>query len=345
MLIPSRFGGGVSLASLGAYVPPRRVDNAELVRLGAALSEAEILRLSGIEARHWVDDATATSDLARRACEQALERAQRDAKTVDRLIVATVSPDHPSPSAACIVQHGLGLRPVPAFDVTASCSGFLYALDAAARAILTGDASVLAVAADVRSRFLNLSDRATCALFGDGAGALLVQGGPKGAGLEAIALSADGRGWQSVFVPAGGSREVVTAEALAARRNTIRMNEGPQVYFDAVEGMVHATKSILAELGLSLADVALVVPHQPNKRILDRYRRVLGLPEDKLVVTVDRFGNTSGASVALALDVACREGRVRVGDRVLLVTAGAGYTVGAASFIAESDFVASFAKR
>ena len=327
---PAAFGRGVRLAGTGSYLPAREVTNAELVAAGAPLTDEEMVRLSGIRARRYAADDEATSDLAVHACRRALEAAGVAPEGVDRLILATVSPDHQSPSAACIAQKALGLGDAPAFDLTASCSGFLYALDVAARAVCTGDRAALACAADVRSRFLDPTDRATCALFGDGAGAALLVPGPPGRGLLSIGLLADGSGARSVYVPAGGSREPASAATVAARRHTIRMEEGPQVYLTAVEGMVATAEALLAAEGLSIDAIDLLVPHQPNRRILDRLARILKLPPEKLFINVERIGNVSGATCAIALDEALRSGRARPGMRILLLAAGAGYTAGAA---------------
>jgi 3-oxoacyl-[acyl-carrier-protein] synthase-3 len=255
--------------------------------------------------------------------------------------LGTVSPDYVSPSAACIVQHALGMGHAPAFDLTASCSGFLYALDVAARAVATGDRNVLAVAADVRSRFLDITDRATCALFGDGAGAALVTEGPVGSGLVAIGLIADGSGAKSVYVPAGGSREPASAETVAARRHSIRMEEGPQVYLSAIEGMLETADALLAHVGMTFADIDLVVPHQPNRRILDRLAKLARIGPEKIFVNVDRIGNVSGATCAIALDEALSTGRAHAGSRVLLLAAGAGYTSGSALVVVDEALAAA----
>lgn len=339
---PADHGRPVRIAATGHHLPARVVTNADLVAAGAPFEEAEIERLSGIRTRHWVAGDEATSDLAVAAARTALERAGVGPAAVDRLIVGTVSPDHMSPSAACLAQHALGLRPVPALDLTASCSGFLYALDAAARAVATGEDHVLAVAADVRSRFLDLEDRSTCALFGDGAGAALVTAGddPE-AGLVAIGLLADGSGARSVYVPAGGSRRPASAETVAAREHCIRMESGPQVYLSAVEGMLGTAERLLDALGLTFADVDLVVPHQPNRRILDRMARLARIPVDRIYVNIDRTGNVSGASVAIALDEVLTAGLVAPGARVLLLAAGAGYTAGAALLVPDDALLAA----
>jgi 3-oxoacyl-[acyl-carrier-protein] synthase-3 len=328
------------VAGTGAYLPARVVTNAEVVALGAPLDEAEIVRLSGIRERRWAAEGEATSDLAAAAARAALERSGVEGGRVERLVLATVSPDHPSPAAACLAQTAAGLPRGAAYDLSAACSGFLFALDAAARAVDTGEEVVLAVAADVRSRFLDPTDRATCALFGDGAGAAVVtRGAPNLAG---IALLADGAGARSVYVPAGGSREPASAATVAARRHAIRMEDGAQVYFQAVEGMAAMATALLEALGLAVPEVDLVVPHQANRRILDRVARVLGVPGEKLVSNVERAGNISGATVPVALDEALRAGRARPGARVLLLAAGAGHTAGAALLIVDDELAARY---
>lgn len=336
---------GVRIAGTGSYLPAKIVSNRDLVAAGSPLSEEEMVRLSGISARHHAAAEEATSDLAAKAARRALSSAGVPPEEIDRLIVATVSPDHQSPSAACFTHRALGLAPCPALDVTASCSGFLYALDLAARAVATGDRAVLAIAADIRSRFCDSRDRATSALFGDGAGAALVTfGAAPDTGLVAIGLSADGAGAESVYVPAGGSREPASAETIAQRRHFIRMAEGPKVYLAAVEGMLTTAEELLSAMSLGFGDIDLVVPHQPNRRILDRLARLAGLPLEKLWINVERTGNVSGASCAIALDEALASGRVGEGARVLLVAAGAGYTAGAALVVVDSA-LASAASR
>jgi 3-oxoacyl-[acyl-carrier-protein] synthase III len=327
---PASLGKGVRLASTASYLPERIVTNAELIAEGGPLTEEEILRLSGIRTRHRAAPGQAASDLAIEAASRALRRAGLPVAEVDRLILATVSGDHPSPSTACIVQHALKLGQVPAYDLAATCSGFVYALEAAARAICTGDRAVLTLASEVRSRFVNPTDRATFALFGDGAGAAVVVPGPVDEGLIAVGLAADGRGAQSVVVPAGGSREPASPRSLAEHRHTVHMVDGPEVYFHAVEGMLGAGGELLSSCGLTWADLACVVPHQANLRLLDRIARLAPLTPDQLFVHVERVGNVSGASTAIALDEALRTRHFKPGDWVLLLAAGAGYTVGAA---------------
>lgn len=341
VLRPAALGRGVRLAAVGSYLPARVVRNEELVALGCPLAPDEIVRLSGIEERRWAAADEATSDLAAAACERALERWGGDRARVDRLVLGTVSPDWMSPSAACLVQHALSLGQAPACDVTASCSGFVYAVDVAARGVLTGDRAALACAADVRSRFLDLEDRATAALFGDGAGACVLEPCEAGRGILGVGLAADGSGARSVYVPAGGSRLPASRETVAQRAHTIRMSEGPQVYLQAIEGMLATAEALLSALGLSMADIALVVPHQPNRRILDRLARLARLQPEQLFINVERVGNVSGATCAIALDEALASGRVRPGDKVLVLAAGAGYTAGALVFEADEALVAS----
>ncbi|MCB9538695.1 MAG: ketoacyl-ACP synthase III [Myxococcales bacterium] len=331
VLRPAALGRPVRLAGVGAYLPERVVTNADLVAAGAPLDADEMVRLSGIRERRFVAPDQATSDLAAEAGRRALAAAGVSPDAVDRLLVGTVSPDHPSPGAACRVQTLLGLGTVPSMDLTAACSSFLYALDAAARAVMTGDEAVLAVAADVRSRFVDPTDRATCALFGDGAGAAVVTPHEDAeSGLLAIGLLADGKGYDAVKMPAGGSRRPIDGDALAERAQYVEMHSGPQVYLAAVEGMLGTAKTLLEAVDLTFDDIAYVVPHQPNKRILDRMGRLAGIPDEKVVKVIETVGNISGATVPVALDHVLRSGAVRAGDRLLLLAAGAGYTAGAA---------------
>lgn len=358
---PADLGRGVRIVATGSYLPARAVSNDDLVAAGAPLTGEEMVRLCGVRNRHWAADGEATSDLAVAAARAALDSAGMGsgafastglaagaigrgalgagAMPIDRVILATVSADHSSPSAACLVQHGLGLPPVPACDLAAACSGFLYVLDAAARAVVTGEEHVLAIAADVRSRYLDVTDRATCALFGDGAGAAVLGPGQAGSGLLAIGTVADGSGARSIFVPAGGSREPATADSVRGRRHTIRMQDGPQIYVSAVDGMLHVAECLLADLGMEMGDVDLLIPHQANYHIIKRLAWKAGIPLDKVHVNIDRVGNISGATVALALDEALRSGKVGAGARILLVAAGAGYTGGAALYEVDEALV------
>jgi 3-oxoacyl-[acyl-carrier-protein] synthase-3 len=334
VLIPAAWGCGVRIVSTGSYLPERVMTNADLVAAGAAMDADEIERLSGIQQRHWATPEQATSDLAIAACRLAMERAALAPADIDRLIIGTVSPDYPTPATACLVHAGLGLGPVPAYDLTAACSGFLYALDAGARAVMTGDQHVLAGAADMRSRYLDLSDRATCGLFGDGAGAAVLAPGPVGSGLVGLVLFADGQGAHTIYVPAGGTREPASAETVAARRHAIHMADGPRLYVQAVSGMLHAATSLLDALNLSFADIDMVIPHQANAHIIRRLAWKAKIPLERVYSNIERVGNISGATVPVALDEAWQAGRIQPGCKVLLVAAGAGHTAGAALYVA-----------
>lgn len=321
---------GVRIVATGAYLPEAVITNEALVAAGAPLSAEEIERGLGILARRRAAAHEATSDLAARACERALSAAACARAEVERLLLATVSPDHPSPSTACFVHHLLGLQEAPAMDLAATCAGFLFALDAAARAVLTGDQRVLLCAAEVRSRYVDPADRASFAVFGDGAGACVVAPGPVGEGLLGIGLLADGSGRESVLVRAGGSRHPASADSVARREHTIRMADGPQVYLAMIEGMVLTAEKLLAGLRLSMDDIALVVPHQANGRVLLRLARLLRVPEARIFSNVARYGNMSGASTAVAFHEALAAADLQPGSKILLVAGGAGYTAGAA---------------
>ena len=327
---PASLGQGVRLLSVAAHVPSQVVRNEDLVARGAPLSAADMHKLTGILERRWALPHEAASDLGAAAGRLALDASGLSSADIQRLVVATVSPDHPSPSTACAIQHALGMAPAPSFDVSAACSGFVYALDASARAVATGDQAVMAVATDVRSRYLDVTHRTTCALFGDGACAAVLAPGKVGEGILGMALAADGRGVKSVHVPAGGSRRPASLETVRNKEHFIAMADGPEVYFQAVEGMLGMAEAVLSGLSLSFADIACIAPHQANGRLLERLSKLGKFPSSKLLVNVDRYGNTAGASCGIALSEALTTGRVRAGDLILLLAAGGGYTAGAA---------------
>ena len=326
LLIPKT---GVRIASTGSYLPERVVTSAEIAaRPNAPLTEAEIARLTGVKERRWAAPDQATSDLAVAAGRQILGRT--DQASVDRLLLSTTSPDYQSPAAACIVQRGLALAPAPACDISAACAGFLFALDAGARAVLTGDERVLVLAADIRSRYVDPEDRGTCALYGDGAGGALLEPGPAGEGILALFLAADGAGAEAIHIPAGGSRRPASEATVRDREHYLHMVDGPRVFLTALEGMSETADALLSALGMGMDDVDLVVPHQPNRMILDRLARTMRLSPDKLFVNVHRTGNMSSASLAVALDQAIAQGRAGPGSTLLLLGGGAGFCAGAA---------------
>lgn len=321
---------GVRIRSTGTYLPSRIVTNEDLVRAGGPLTASEIERGLGVLERRRAAPDEATSDLAAAACQRALEKAKIPAAAIDRLILATVSPDHPSPSAACFVHHLLSLDGAPAFDITATCAGFLFGLDQAARAVLTGDQYVLFAAADIRSRYVNPLDRTTFAVFGDGAGAAVAEPCAVGEGVLGIGLLTDGSGREAVIVQAGGSRLPASHATVDAGQHYVRMADGPQVYLAMIEGMITTAERLLTALGFTMDDIALVVPHQANGRVLTRLARLMQVGEERIFSNVARYGNMSGASTAVAFHEALASGRLHAGDRVLLVAGGAGYTAGAA---------------
>ncbi|MCU0967243.1 MAG: ketoacyl-ACP synthase III [Rubrivivax sp.] len=314
------------ITGTGSMLPPRRVTNAdlavELARRGIETSDAWIVERTGIRARHFADDGVNASDLATAAARQALEAAGRRADEIDLLIVATSTPDMVFPATAALVQRNLGVAGFAAFDLQAVCSGFVYALSVADAMIRAGSATrALVIGAEVFSRILDFDDRTTCVLFGDGAGAVVLEASDT-PGVLASELHADGRHVGILCVPGTVAGGRVLGDPL------LRM-DGQAVYKLAVSVLESVARSVLAKAGRSESDVDWLIPHQANIRIMQSTARKLGLPPERLVVTVDEHGNTSAASVPLALDVAVRTGRIRRGDTVLLEGVGGGFTWGA----------------
>ena len=313
----------------GSYLPERIVANHE-VGGPLGLSPATIERLTGIRERRWAAEGQASSDLAMEASRQALQAAGCSAGEVDAIILSTTSPDMAFPSTACFVQRGLGCRGVAAFDVSASCSGFLYGLSMANAMILSGQANTcLVVAAEVKSRFLDPTDAATAILFGDGAGAVVVRGeddrGSKPRGVLGVRLRSDGSKHDLIRVPAGGSRVPASAETVAHRDHVLRM-QGASLFRIAVRRVEQAVQDVLKEFGMRVEELGQVVLHQANGRILSNVAGRLGIPADRLTSVIDRYGNTSSASVPIALDAAVRTGTIRTDDVVLLGSFGGGLT-------------------
>jgi 3-oxoacyl-[acyl-carrier-protein] synthase-3 len=313
----------------GSYLPERIVSNREVAGpLGIAPEAIE--RLTGIRERRWAAESQASSDLAIEASRQALQAAGCGAGDVDAIIVSTTSPDSAFPSTACFVQRGLGCRGVAAFDVSASCSGFLYGLSMANAMIVSGQAETcLVTAAEVKSRFLDPADASTAVLFGDGAGAVVVRGepdrGPKGRGVLGIRLHSDGSKHDLIRVPAGGSRVPASAETVARREHVLRM-QGASLFRIAVRRVEQAVQDILKEFGVPVDELSQVVLHQANGRILANVADRLKIPAGRLTSVIDRYGNTSSASLPIALDAAVRAGQVRPDDMVLLGSFGGGLT-------------------
>jgi 3-oxoacyl-[acyl-carrier-protein] synthase-3 len=317
----------------GSALPERIVTNEELAGL-TGLSPSAITARTGVRNRRWAAPTQATSDLALRAADEALKRAGCDGRELDAIILSTTSPDYFFPSTACLVQRELRAERAVAFDVAASCTGFLTALSVGDQLIRTGAARrLLVIGAEIKSRALDPADRSTVILFGDGAGAALLapaEGTASDApGLQAIRLGADGGGSALIRLPAGGSRRPMSSETLTANLHTMRMN-GPAVYRKAVATLVRAVRELLADAGLSAESVAHAIFHQANGRLLDQVARRLGLTPQQCVSTIAETGNTSSASLPIALDQAARQGRLRDGDLLLLAAFGGGLTWGAA---------------
>ena len=314
------------ISGTGSYLPPRRVTNAELaVELagkGVETSDGWIVERTGIKARHFAEPGVTSSDLGVEAARQALQAAGISAADIDLIIVATSTPDMIFPSAACILQHKLGVAGCPAFDVQAVCSGFVYALTVADSMIKTGAASkALVIGAEVFSRILDFSDRTTCVLFGDGAGAVVLEASET-PGILASDLHADGRHVGILCVPGTVSGGKVLGDPL------LKM-DGQAVFRLAVGVLEDAARATLAKAGRTGEEIDWLIPHQANIRIMQGTAKKLKLPLDKLIVTVDQHGNTSAASIPLALDVAVRSGKIRRGDTLMLEGVGGGFTWGA----------------
>jgi len=314
------------IAGTGSALPARRVTNDELAKT-VDTSDEWIVERTGIRARHIAGEGETTATLATDAAKAAIAAAGIDAGDIGLIVLATATPDQTFPATATKVQAALGINDCVAFDVAAVCSGFLYALSVAESMIRAGTCrTALVIGAETFSRILDWEDRATCVLFGDGAGAVVLQaqdtnGDDAARGILSVALHADGRHNQLLYVDGGVSTTGTIGK--------VRMR-GSEVFRHAVVNLAAVLSEALEKAGLSVADVDWVVPHQANRRILDATARKLGLPAERVVVTVDEHANTSAASVPLALDVAVRDGRIKRGDLVVLEAMGGGFTWGAA---------------
>lgn len=315
------------IVGVGSYLPEKRLTNPDLERM-VETSDDWIVSRTGIRERRMVAKGQATSHLAAEAASRALADAGVHPEAVDLLIVGTATPDMLMPSTACLVQTELGMR-CPAFDVNAACTGFIYALSTAVSAIESGRyGTVLVVGADALTPFVDFTDRSTCVLFGDGAGAVVVRASDS-AGALGIVLGADGEGADLLTIPAGGSAAPATCERVEAHETTIQMN-GNEVFKFAVRAIPAVTVEALAASGLGVDDLTWLVPHQANQRIISTIAERLGVPESHVFSNVERTGNTSAASIPLALDDLYTSGHLAPGDVVALVGFGAGLTWGAA---------------
>ncbi|MBI3050554.1 MAG: ketoacyl-ACP synthase III [Acidobacteria bacterium] len=317
------------IASLATYVPPRVLTNADLEKM-VDTSDEWIMQRVGIRERHVVDPGVATSDLATEASRRALERAGVTAADIDLILVATTTPDTLFPSTACLLQSKIGARRAWGFDLGAACSGFTYALTTGAVMIASGASRrTLVIGADVMSSIIDYTDRATCVLFGDGAGAVVLEpAGADSVGIIDFEHYIDGSGGPALCMPAGGSRMPASKETVEKRLHYVKQ-EGPTVFKYAVRNFEDVCRVLLDRNGLEPCQIDLFVPHQANSRIILLAAEKLGLALEKVVINIDRYGNTTAATIPLALNDAIEEGRLKPGDLVLIAAVGAGFTVGA----------------
>jgi len=312
----------------GMAVPEAILTNADLEKM-VETSDEWITSRTGIRERRIAAKNESTASLAARAGLRALESTSLAARQLDLIIVASASPEHLFPATACLVQDALGATRAGAFDLSAACSGFIYAVQMAAQSIRTGAIdSALVIGAETLSRLVNWEDRETCVLFGDGAGAFVLEARDTPGGVLSGVLRSDGSGGSLLTVPAGGSRMPASVETLERNLHTIHMN-GREVFRFATRVMATATREVVADAGLRMDDIELIVPHQANLRIIEAAARGLHLPIERFVVNIERYGNTSSASIPMAVCEAVEAGRVRPGDHLVLVGFGAGLTWGA----------------
>jgi 3-oxoacyl-[acyl-carrier-protein] synthase-3 len=309
----------------GLYVPPDVITNSDMEKM-VDTSDEWIVERTGIRERRFVNGETAASDIALEASRIALEAADTDPEELDLIILGTVTPDYVFPATACVLQDLLGAHNAAAFDLSAGCSGLLYGINVATQFIETGKCKkVLCVGVETLSKILDMTDRNTCVLFGDGAGVAVVGESPDDAGILSTYMKADGNLVKMLYLPGGGSRNPATHETIDARMHYIKM-EGREVFKIAVRMMVEASNKVLDEAGYSGKDVDVLIPHQANVRIMEAVAKRIGVPREKVYVNLDKYGNTSAATIGLAMGEAVRDGTIEPGHLVLLVAFGAGFT-------------------
>jgi 3-oxoacyl-[acyl-carrier-protein] synthase-3 len=329
LLLKPRHAVRAKISSVGTYVPPRLLTNADLEKM-VATNDQWITERTGIRERHIVDKGVGTSDLAVEAAKVCLAKRGIDASEIEAIIVATVTPDMAFPATACLVQDKLGAPHAWGFDLSAACSGFPYALQVGAKLVESGaHKKVLVIGADVMSSIIDYTDRTTCIIFGDGAGAVLIEPCEEGeVGLIDFFHEVDGSGAVSLNMPAGGSLLPASHATVDAKQHFVHQ-DGQAVYKFAVRKMAEAAETVLTRNGLTGADLGCFIPHQANKRIILSTAERLGMSEDHVIINIDRFGNTTAGTIPLAMNTALEEGRLKKGDLVLLASVGAGFTVGA----------------
>ena len=318
-----------SITGVGSYVPERVLSNADLERM-VDTTDDWITTRTGIRERRIAAPDEATSDMAAKAAVKAIESAGLTPMDIDLIIVATITPDMPFPSVACLLQHKIGARRAAAFDIEAACSGFIFALEIGQQFIMshTYD-TVLVVGAEKLSAIIDWTDRNTCVLFGDGAGCVVLQNRPRSHGLLTACMGSDGGKAELLMMPGGGTRIPASVDSVASRLHYLRM-DGRETYKNAVMAMCTAAQEALARCDLTVEQISCIIPHQANRRIIEAVSERLGADPAKVFVNVERYGNTSAASVAIALDEAVRGGKIARGDLLLLLVFGAGLTWGAA---------------
>ena len=316
--------GRATITGLGKYVPPKVLTNKDLEKI-VDTNDEWITSRTGIKERHIVEDDVSTSDIAYQAALEALENSGLAAEDIDLIIVATVTPDMSFPATACLIQERIGASKAAAFDLEAGCSGFVYSLSVASQFIETGVyQNALVIGAETLSKITDWEDRGTCVLFGDGAGAAVLQTTEKG-GMLAFDLGADGSGSKSLYLPAGGSLKPSSKQSIEEKEHFIKM-EGNQVFKFAVKIMGQASVDVLEKAGLTPEDIDLLVPHQANTRIINAAANRLKLEDDKVFINLPKYGNTSSASIPIALYEARENGLVKNGNTIVLVAFGAGLT-------------------
>jgi 3-oxoacyl-[acyl-carrier-protein] synthase-3 len=316
------------ITALGTYVPPRVMTNKDFEKI-VETSDEWIQTRTGIRERHIVDKGVATSDLAVEAAKNALAERGIEAGEIEAIIIGTVTPDMFFPSTACLVQHKLGIKGVWGFDVSAACSAFVYALQAGAQFIQSGaHKKVLVIGSDVMSSILDYTDRATCILFGDGAGAVILEPSSDGEGLIDFEHEVDGSGACSLYMPAGGSLHPATHDTVEKKMHFVHQ-DGQAVFKFAVKKMAEICETLLARNGVKASDIDCFIPHQANQRIIKATAERLGLKPESVIINIDRYGNTTAGTIPLAMQTAREEGRLTKGNLVLLASVGAGFTVGA----------------
>jgi 3-oxoacyl-[acyl-carrier-protein] synthase III len=318
------------ISALGTYVPPRLLTNEDLEKM-VETSHQWIIERTGIRERHIVDKGMASSDLAVEAAKSALAERGIAASDIDVIIVATVTPDMFFPSTACLVQHKLGAKNVWGFDLSAACSAFVYALQSGAQFIATGaHQRVLVIGADVMSSIIDYTDRATCVIFGDGAGAVVLEPAEDDSvGIIDFLHEVDGSGACSLYMPGGGSLHPSTHETVDKKMHFVHQ-DGQAVFKFAVRKQAEICERLLQRNRLKGSDIAAFIPHQANRRIITATADRLGLRPESVIINIDRYGNTTAATIPLAIDTARQEGKLKKGDLVMLASVGAGFTIGAA---------------